>query len=144
MSALADALPLLTGLALAGSLLAALLGLFTARRRRLVQALAFGSLGAGGLAGTAAGAALLAGAPGFQAVLPIGLPWLRLHLQLDGLGGLFLALIGMVTVAASLFGRATCVSTSGAATRPACSGWPPACSSPACSSWCWPPMPSAS
>jgi hydrogenase-4 component B len=104
MSALADALPLLTGLALAGSLLAALLGLFTARRRRLVQALAFGSLGAGGLAGTAAGAAMLAGAPGFQAVLPIGLPWLRLHLQLDGLGGLFLALIGMVTVAASLFG----------------------------------------
>ncbi|MFU8820727.1 MAG: hydrogenase 4 subunit B [Gammaproteobacteria bacterium] len=68
-----------------------------------MQVLSCASLGAGGLAGTVAGALVLSGASGFGMELPIGLPWLRLHLELDALGGTFLALIGMVTIAVSLF-----------------------------------------
>lgn len=98
-----DALPILVGLALGGSLLSALLGLFTGRRRRVLQLLSCGALGTGGLAGAAAGALVLSGAGGVGIELPIGLPWLRLHLQLDLLGGTFLGLIGMVTIAVSLF-----------------------------------------
>jgi formate hydrogenlyase subunit 3/multisubunit Na+/H+ antiporter MnhD subunit len=94
----------LVGTALGGSLLSVLLGLWSGPRRPAVQALSFGSLGLGGLAGAIAGAAMLAGAEGFRTELPIGLPWLHIHLRLDPLAGFFLGLIGLVTFAVSLFG----------------------------------------
>jgi hydrogenase-4 component B len=94
----------LVGTAVGGSLLSAVLGLLSGPRRSAAQALSFGSLGLGGLAGAIAGAAMLAGAEGFRAELPIGLPWLHMHLRLDPLAGFFLGLIGLVTIAVSLFG----------------------------------------
>ncbi len=94
----------LLALAVGGSLLAALLGALADRRRPAMQGLAFFSLGAGGVAGTVVGAAMLAGAPGLSAELPFGLPWLAVHIRLDLLAGFFLGLIGLVTIAVSLFG----------------------------------------
>ncbi len=91
-------------LALGGSLLAALLGALTHRQRPWMLGLAFAALGAGGLTGAVVAVLLLAGWPGFTVELPFGLPWLRLQLHLDALGGFFLGLVGVVTLAVSLFG----------------------------------------
>lgn len=97
-------LPALVAVALGGSLLAAFIGVLARREQPWVQALAFAALGAGGVAGALVGIFVLAGEPGFRTVLPFGLPWLRMHLHVDPLGAFFLGLIGLVTIAVSLFG----------------------------------------
>jgi formate hydrogenlyase subunit 3/multisubunit Na+/H+ antiporter MnhD subunit len=99
----ARALPILVVIAIGGSVLSALVGAFADRYVRTARWFGFALLGVGATAGAAAGIAVLAGAPGFSTELPFGLPWLRVHLQLDPLGGFFLALVGIITVAVSLF-----------------------------------------
>ncbi len=56
-----------------------------------------------GLGVLAAGVAAVAG-PVERVVLPVGLPALPFHLRLDALSGVFLALLGMGAVGASVFG----------------------------------------
>ncbi|MCU0988316.1 MAG: hydrogenase 4 subunit B [Xanthomonadales bacterium] len=104
MASAASGLPLLVTIAIGGSLLAALVGAWADRFVRTARWLGFACLGVAGVAGVAAGLAVLMGTPGFGVELPLGLPWLRMHLRLDPLGGFFLALIGVVTVAVSLYG----------------------------------------
>ena len=66
---------------------------------------AFGLLGAGAVLATAAGLGALAGQVE-TTLLPAGLPWLHWHLRLDALSGFFLVLIGILTLAVSLYGPA--------------------------------------
>jgi formate hydrogenlyase subunit 3/multisubunit Na+/H+ antiporter MnhD subunit len=100
--------PDLTRLLVAGSvsasLSAALLALLADRYRHYARWLVFVPLGLGGICGILAGVGLLFGLPGFTIILPLGLPWLQWHLNFDLLSGFFLAIIGVVTIAVSIFG----------------------------------------
>ncbi len=74
------------------------------RRTAFVRVLVFVLLGAGGVAAVTAGVwALLDGAR-LTDQLPLGLPWLHWHLRLDALSGFFMAVVGTVLVAVSLYG----------------------------------------
>ena len=57
------------------------------------------------LSGLSAVIAGLAGllAPPVTATLPIGLPWLPMHIRLDALAGFFLLVIGLLVIAVSLY-----------------------------------------
>ncbi len=59
-----------------------------------------------GLIAAAAGLMALRGTGADTAVLPLGLPWLPWQLRLDALAGFFLVVIGVVSVAVGLYGRA--------------------------------------
>lgn len=96
----------LVALAVGFSLGAALLSLFCDSFIRYSRWLVFVPLGAGGISGTLAGLGILTGLPGFTLTLPLGLPWLQWHLNFDYLAGFFLAIIGVVTTAVSIFGPA--------------------------------------
>ena len=88
--------------ALAAALGAALLSLLLAAHPTWVRRLAFLLLALSGLLAVAAGLRGLLAPP--QAVtLPIGLPWLPMHLRLDALGGFFLLTIGLLVFAVSLY-----------------------------------------
>ena len=91
-------------LAVAAALASALVSLGADRRPLLLRLAAFSLLGLSGLAALSAGLLALAEPLPFRVQLPLGLPWLPWHLRVDSLSGLFLALIGTVTVAVSLFG----------------------------------------
>lgn len=74
------------------------------RFHRAVDYGAFGLLGLSGAAVIASGlGALLADNAMFDQ-LPLGLPWLRWHIRLDALSGFFLMVIGVATLAVSLYG----------------------------------------
>ena len=93
-------------LAVGLALLSAMLALAAERLPRLAVRGAFSCLGlAGALALLAGGQALVTGNPE-TLQLSAGLPWLHWHLRLDALAGFFLALIGVVTLAVSLYGPA--------------------------------------
>ena len=66
--------------------------------------LVFVPLGISGVSSTMAGVGVLFGLPTFTITLPLGLPWLHWHLNFDLLSSFFLAVIGIVTVAVSIFG----------------------------------------
>jgi len=90
--------------ALAGALASALVSLGAERWPLLLRAGSFALLGVSGIAALAGGvAALFAAAPSTSA-LPLGLPWLPWHLRLDPLSGFFLAVVGLVVFAVSLYG----------------------------------------
>lgn len=74
--------------------------------RRIFKGLAFALLGISGLAALVAGGLALGGAGRSERVLPVGLPWLHCHLQLDPLAGFFLMIIGLVTALAAVYGPA--------------------------------------
>lgn len=95
-------------LALGGSLGSAVLSLAADRFPRMLPNVAFSLLVVSGAASVAIGLdAVLTG--GHWAVeLPLGLPWLRWHLRLDPLAGFFLCLIGVGTLAVSLYAPAYC------------------------------------
>jgi formate hydrogenlyase subunit 3/multisubunit Na+/H+ antiporter MnhD subunit len=95
---------LLVTLAVTASLASALVATFADWDARVLRWLSFPLLGLGGLAGTGAAIAALTGTPGFVHVLPFGLPWLHWQLRFDPLAGFFLGVIGLITVAVSLFG----------------------------------------
>ena len=90
--------------AVCSSLGASLLAVFCDRYIKYSRWLVFTPLGLGGICGTLAGIGVLAGLPGFTLTLPLGLPWLSWHLNFDPLSGFFLAIIGVVTTAVSIFG----------------------------------------
>lgn len=88
----------------AALLLGALLSLFLGRSRAGVTYLVFPLFGLAGLSALLAAGAVLLGEAGFSVEAPFGLPWLSWHLRMDRLSAFFLALIGIGTIAASLFG----------------------------------------
>lgn len=55
-----------------------------------------------GMSAVIAGLAGLLASP-ITATLPIGLPWLPMHIRLDGLAGFFLLVIGLLVIAVSLY-----------------------------------------
>lgn len=82
------------------------MALFADKNPVLVRYLTFLLLGIGSLAAIAAGIDPLLSQNVYTDILPIGLPWLHWHIRLDPLAGFFLALVGTVTFAVSLFGPA--------------------------------------
>ena len=70
----------------------------------LMRWLVFPLLGAGGAVAVCLGAYRLLHGGSQSFVFPAGLPWLHWHMLLDPLAGFFLLLIGIVTIAVSLFG----------------------------------------
>jgi formate hydrogenlyase subunit 3/multisubunit Na+/H+ antiporter MnhD subunit len=83
---------------------ASLLSLLADRHLQYSRWLMFIPLGISGAGGVAAGMGVVFGWPGFTLTLPLGLPWLHWHLRFDPLAGFFLAVIGVITVAVSVFG----------------------------------------
>ncbi len=73
---------------------------------RLFKGLACALLGVSGLLALAAGGLALLTNGHFARILPIGLPWLHCHLQIDPLGGFFLFIIGLVTGVAAIYAPA--------------------------------------
>jgi formate hydrogenlyase subunit 3/multisubunit Na+/H+ antiporter MnhD subunit len=57
-----------------------------------------------GIASVSVSLMMFADYPDYSVVLPIGLPWLQWHLHIDILAGFFLGIIGIITIAVSLFG----------------------------------------
>ena len=70
----------------------------------LLRTVSFVLLGVSGGAALAACLLVLTGADPFTVELPLGLPWLHWHLRLDSLSAFFLGIIGLGTLAISLFG----------------------------------------
>lgn len=91
-------------LAVTASLLSAIAACVADHYPATLRWLVFPLLAVAGLASVVAGVAALGGATGFTGTVPLGLPWLPWHLRFDPLAGFFLMLIGIVTVAVSLFG----------------------------------------
>jgi len=70
----------------------------------LLRRISFVLLGCSGIAALAASLLTFTGALPFTGELPLGLPWLHWHLRLDTLSAFFLGIIGLGTLAISLFG----------------------------------------
>jgi hydrogenase-4 component B len=86
------------------ALASSLVSLLADTRSAFLRIFAFLFMGISGASAIAAGiSTLLYGAVHTQ-VLPLGLPWLRWHTQLDPLSGFFMVVVGIVTVAVSLYG----------------------------------------
>ena len=92
--------------AVACSLGSAIVSLGSDRYPRLLRHVAFPFLGLSGLLCVLTALMALLWDSGFSAELPFGLPWLHWHLRLDPLAGFFLGIIGVITVAASIYGPA--------------------------------------
>ncbi len=92
-------------IALASALASALVSV-GADRHALWRFAGFVLLATSGLAAVIAGVWVLTGSPPVVAQLPLGLPWLHWHLRLDALSGLFLAIVGLLVFAVSLYGPA--------------------------------------
>ena len=99
-------LPTLLALAFAGSLGSGLVSLLAGHKDWVLPRLAFPLLGLAGICSLTAGLAAMFIDTAFSTQLPLGLPWLHWHLRIDSLAGFFLALIGIGTLAVSLFGPA--------------------------------------
>ena len=93
-------------LAVVAALASALAPLFLVRSTRLLSGLAFSLLGLSGLTALLAGGLALFATAAADRVLPIGLPWLHSQLHLDPLAGFFLAIIGLITTIAAVYGPA--------------------------------------
>lgn len=94
----------LTAGAVLGAIGSGLVALGADRYPRLLRQAAFPLLGLSGLLSTLLALWALLGDAAFAAQLPFGLPWLQWHLRLDPLAGFFMGVIGLVTVAVSLYG----------------------------------------
>ncbi len=95
---------LLAYLAVLGSLFSGALSLGANRHPALLKYGAFPLLGLAGAAAAAGGAEALRSGEVLTSHLPFGLPWLAWQVKVDALTGLFLLLIGVVTVAVSFYG----------------------------------------
>jgi formate hydrogenlyase subunit 3/multisubunit Na+/H+ antiporter MnhD subunit len=92
--------------AVAAALLSGLVVTILFRHTTLQKYLAFTLLGIAGLCAMVGGIqALITQSPATD-TLPLGLPWLHWHLRLDALSGFFLAIIGTITLAVSIYGPA--------------------------------------
>jgi len=93
-------------LALISSLASALVSVGADRQPALLRYANFGLLAVSGASAVIAGCWALVGSTHLTAQLPLGLPWLPWHLRLDALSGLFLAIVGLLVFAVSLYGPA--------------------------------------
>ncbi len=82
----------------------ALVSLVSDRFPGVMRWIAFPLLGASGLFAIYEGISVLVTTVPLVYELPLGLPWLPWHIKLDPLSGLFLSIIGIVTLAISFFG----------------------------------------
>ncbi|NEX19384.1 hydrogenase 4 subunit B [Thiorhodococcus mannitoliphagus] len=97
---------LLAFLAVMLGLASSAVSLFADRQPRVLRLMAMPLVGLSGLAALTAGLLVLIQGGSFALTLPLGLPWLPWHLRLDALSGVFLAVIGLVTMAVGLYGPA--------------------------------------
>jgi formate hydrogenlyase subunit 3/multisubunit Na+/H+ antiporter MnhD subunit len=93
-------------LALLGALASAAVSLGAERFPALLRYASFLFLGISGAAAVVAGVGVLLSGVVYTAELPLGLPWLNWHLRLDALSGFFLAVVGILVFAVSLYGPA--------------------------------------
>ena len=91
-------------LALGFALASSIISVAADRFPVLLRVASFALLGASGLAALAACILTLTGGLPYSSELPLGLPWLQWHLRLDPLAAFFLGIIGMASVAVSIFG----------------------------------------
>ncbi|MFV1982673.1 MAG: hydrogenase 4 subunit B [Thiohalomonadales bacterium] len=82
----------------------AVISLISDRFPGVMRWIAFPLLGLSGIFAVYEGLSVLITTTPQLYELPLGLPWLPWHLKLDPLSGLFLSIIGIVTVAISFFG----------------------------------------
>lgn len=94
------------GLAVGLALLSAALSVLTNWNRSLLRVWIMPLFGLAGLAALVAGLLVLSEGSTVTAELPLGLPWLHWRIRLDALSGFFLCVIGVVSVAVGLYGRA--------------------------------------
>lgn len=90
--------------AVLAALASAGVSLLAHRRIAVLKLFSFPLLTLSGLCAAIAGGMILAAGDVQSAQLPFGLPWLPWQARLDVLSGLFLLIIGIVTVAVGLFG----------------------------------------
>ncbi|MGD8936470.1 MAG: hydrogenase 4 subunit B [Thiogranum sp.] len=95
---------LLLALTLLLPLLSGVVAFAAGRWPAIMRGLVFPLLGAAGLMAVGLGGHALLRGTSETMVYALGLPWLHWHLRVDPLAGFFLALIGFVVVAVSLFG----------------------------------------
>ncbi|HEY9199851.1 MAG TPA: hydrogenase 4 subunit B [Gammaproteobacteria bacterium] len=90
--------------AVLAAIASAAVSLLAHRRVAVLKYLAFPLVGLSGVLAVFAAVSLMGSGEVQTAQLPFGLPWLPWQVRLDGLGGLFLLIIGIITFAVSLFG----------------------------------------
>ncbi len=93
-------------LAVGAAVLSGLLPLCWMRSTEAVRRTAFPLLGLSGAAGLLGGVQALLRGETAGRVLPVGLPWLKSHVQIDPLSGFFLAVVSLVTLVAAIYGPA--------------------------------------
>ncbi len=94
----------LLGASVTATLLSALVSLAADRLPGFIRYLSMGLLGLSGLLAVFAGLSVLISGDVLTTQLPLGLPWLPWQIRLDGLAGFFLAIIGIITLAISIYG----------------------------------------
>ncbi|MFQ5658843.1 MAG: hydrogenase 4 subunit B [Gammaproteobacteria bacterium] len=94
---------ILVSISIGATLASAAVALVADRYPATLRALVFPLLAVSGIASVVVSIIVLSGGPGFSEHLPFGLPWLQWHLRLDSLAGFFLGVIGIITVAVSLY-----------------------------------------
>jgi len=92
--------------AVLAALASGLIALAASRRPVFLKISSFALLGLSGLCALVAGVWSLVGKSVQVDQLALGLPWLHWHVRLDPLSGFFLAIIGLVTFAISIYGPA--------------------------------------
>jgi formate hydrogenlyase subunit 3/multisubunit Na+/H+ antiporter MnhD subunit len=98
-------MPPAIGLVCVGALLAIAVLAIPAGRSKDATAMVYGACLATSIAAlVAASAALIAGAPASEIVLPLGLPWIGAHFRIDALTAFFLIVVNLGGAAASLYG----------------------------------------
>lgn len=95
---------MLAELSVAVALASSVAALFTHSLPALMRFLVFPLLGASGLLALGSGLGLLLDPMTLTAELPLGLPWQHWQIRLDPLSALMLCLIGLMVIAASIYG----------------------------------------
>ncbi|MBB1125120.1 hydrogenase 4 subunit B [Thiospirillum jenense] len=99
-------MPLLFALfAVSFALLSACSSLLAMRWRRTIRTIALPLFTLAGVAAVTSGFMVLIHPDSFSLILPFGLPWHNWHIRLDALAGLFLIIVGILSIAAGIHGR---------------------------------------
>lgn len=91
-------------IAVCGALASGLASLPADRHPAILRLVVFPLLAMSGLACIGTCFVALGGGATFAGELPLGLPWLPWHLRLDALAAFFLGIVGIITLAVSIFG----------------------------------------
>jgi len=94
----------LAGDAVLLALLSAVVSLASNRQPLMVRYTSMLLLGLSGIAAVTAGISGLLAGDAITAQLPFGLPWLHWRVRLDALSAFFMVVIGLITIAVSLYG----------------------------------------